>query len=81
MVGGAILFLSRLIILELIDVVFEEDVELGGLLPFIALVVVLLGTEALIQVRFDSLGPSDRVRTQSESGLQRESGTPSKAFV
>ena len=54
-----ILFLSKIIILELIDLIFGEHVELGGLVTFIALVIVLLGVEAALGVTFDVVGRRD----------------------
>ena len=36
-----VLFLSKFVILEVIDIIFGEHVELGGLIPFIALAMLL----------------------------------------
>ena len=58
-----VLFLSKLVILELIDVIFGDHVDLGGLLTFIALVVALIGTEALLKLAFDALGRGEQQAT------------------
>ena len=50
-----LLFASKVVILESVDLVFGDDVEFGGLLPFIILVVVMLAAEALIERVYDAL--------------------------
>ncbi len=45
----AVLFGSKIVILEAVDLIFGEHVELGGLLPFIALVVAILAAEGAVQ--------------------------------
>ena len=50
-----LLFGSKFVILEVVDIVFGDHVELGGLLPFIALVIAMLAAEALIERIYDAL--------------------------
>jgi threonine/homoserine/homoserine lactone efflux protein len=50
-----VLFGSKFVILEAVDLVFGDDVELGGLIPFITLVVVMLAAEAVIERVYDAL--------------------------
>ena len=50
-----VLFGSKFVILEAIDLVFGDDVELGGLIPFIALVVAILAAEAVVERIYDAL--------------------------
>lgn len=52
----AVLFGSKFVILEAVDLIFGEHVELGGLFPFIVLVVALLATEAIIERLYDAIG-------------------------
>lgn len=40
---------SKFVILELIDIVFGESVDFGGLVPFIIVVVALLAAEAILE--------------------------------
>ena len=51
----ALLFASKVVILESVNVVFGDEVEFGGLLPFIVLVVVMLAAEAVIERPYDAL--------------------------
>ena len=60
-VGGflavwGILFLSKFVILEVVDIVFGEHVELGKLLEVILLVLAMLIAQRLIDSLYDSLG-------------------------
>jgi hypothetical protein len=50
-----LLFGSKFVILGAVDVVFGEHVELGGLISFIILVVVMLAAEAFIERIYDAL--------------------------
>ena len=50
-----LLFGSKFVILEAVDIVFGDHVDLGGLLPFIALVIAMLAAEALIERIYDAL--------------------------
>lgn len=51
-----ILFGSKFVILEVVDIVFGEHVELGKLLEVILIVVVMLVAKELVQRAFDALG-------------------------
>lgn len=57
----AILFGSKFVILEVVDVVFGDHVELGKLIEVILIVVVMLASKALVAKVFDWLGPSTQV--------------------
>ena len=52
----AILFLSKFLLLEIVDIVFGDEVELGGLLEIIALVIALMATRQLFQLFYERLG-------------------------
>ena len=52
----AILFLSKFLILEVVDIVFGEHVELGKFLDVIVLVVALMAARAVFQWIYMSLG-------------------------
>lgn len=51
----AVLFGSKIVILESVDIVFGEHVELGGLVPFIVLVITLLAAETIITRIYEAL--------------------------
>ena len=57
----AILFGSKFVILEVVDLVFGDHVELGKLLEVILIVVVMLVSKALVAKVFDRLGPDSEV--------------------
>lgn len=50
-----VLFGSKFVILEAVDLVFGTRVELGGLIPFIVLVVAILAAEAIIERLYEAL--------------------------
>jgi hypothetical protein len=50
-----VLFGSKFVILEAVDIVFGDHVDLGGLVPFIVLVVALLAAEALLTRIYETL--------------------------
>ena len=52
----ALLFGSKFVILEIVDIVFGDDVDFGGLIPFILLVIALLAGEKILTRIYDSLG-------------------------
>ena len=52
----ALLFGSKFVILEIVDIVFGDRVDFGGLIPFIILVVALLAAEKTLTRIYDSLG-------------------------
>ena len=54
-VTWSLLFGSKVVILGIVDLLFGDAVELGGLIPFIVLVVVMLAAEALIKRLYDAL--------------------------
>jgi hypothetical protein len=51
----AVLFGSKIVILEAVDLIFGDHVDLGGLIPFIVLVVAILAAEAIIERLYDAL--------------------------
>ena len=62
----AVLFLSKFVILEVIDIIFGDHVELGKLLDVILLVLALMISRVLVQKAYDSLGvrqPDDETPT------------------
>ena len=54
-----ILFLSKFLILEVVDIVFGEHVELGKFLDVIVLVIALMVARAVFQRIYMSLGESE----------------------
>ena len=50
-----LLVASKVIILETVNIVFGDDVDFGGLLPFIVLIIVMLAAEAIIERADDAL--------------------------
>ena len=51
-----ILFASKLVILELVDIVFGKHVDLGGFLEIIAIAIALMAVEHTLQWVFALLG-------------------------
>lgn len=51
----AVLFGSKFVILETVDVVFGDHVDLGGLVPFIVLAMALLAAETILSRIYDAL--------------------------
>ena len=54
-----VLFLSKFVILEVIDIIFGDHVELGKLLDVIVLVLALMISRALVVKIYDALGQGD----------------------
>jgi len=52
----SILFLSKFVILEVIDILFRDHVELGGFLWIVALIIAMMATRAIVQVIYERLG-------------------------
>ena len=50
-----VLFSSKFVILEVVDIVLGDRVDLGGLIPFILLVVVMLAAEAIVDRIYKAL--------------------------
>lgn len=50
-----VLFGSKFVILEAVDLVFGDRVDLGGLIPFITLAVAMLAAEAIIERIYDAI--------------------------
>ena len=57
-----ILFTSKFIILEIVDIVFGEHVELGHLIDVLVLIIAMMATKAIMVKIYQSLGE----RTTSE---------------
>ena len=55
-----VLFLSKFIILEVIDVIFGDHVDLGKFLDVVVLVLSLMIVRALVAKAFESLGVKDQ---------------------
>ena len=54
-----VLFLSKFVILEVIDIIFGDHVELGKFLDVVVLVLSLMIVRALVQKTYESLGVKD----------------------
>jgi len=52
----SILFLSKFIILEVIDIIFREHVEIKGFIPMVALIITLLIGEQIVHRVYGRLG-------------------------
>lgn len=50
-----LLFGSKFVILEAVDLLFGDHVELGGIVPFIILVITMLAAEAIVERLYDAL--------------------------
>ena len=59
----AVLFGSKFVILEVIDIVFGDHVELGKLIEVIALVIALMVSRQLVTMAFVWIGENDPART------------------
>ena len=63
-VGGitvfAILFLSKLLILEIVNLVFGDEVELGHFVEVVVLIVSMIVARKLVQLGYERLGPPQR---------------------
>ena len=55
-----VLFLSKFIILEVIDIIFGDHVELGKFLDVVALVLSLMIVRAVVAKAYESLGVKDQ---------------------
>jgi len=53
----AILFLSKFLILEVVDLVFGDHVELHGFVEIVSLIVAMIVTRKLLQGIYERLGP------------------------
>jgi hypothetical protein len=60
-----ILFLSKFVILEVVDVVFGDHVELGGFITVLSLVLVMMIAREIVQRIYGSLGRSQPVAADS----------------
>jgi hypothetical protein len=60
-----ILFLSKFVILEVVDVVFGDHVELGGFITVLALVLVMMITREIVQRIYVYLGRSQPAAADS----------------
>ena len=51
----AILFSSKFVILEVIDIIFGEHVEIHGFIPLVLLIITMILTERTVQAIYDRL--------------------------
>jgi hypothetical protein len=52
----SILFGSKFVILEAVDIVFGDHVELGGFLMIVALIIAMMAARAVVQLIYKQLG-------------------------
>jgi len=64
-----VLFLSKFIILEVIDIIFGDHVELGKFLDVVVLVLSLMIVRALVAKAYESLGVKDESGTRIVTGV------------
>ncbi len=50
-----ILFLSKFLILEIIDIIFREKVEIHGFIPFVVMIITMIVTRKIIERIYKSL--------------------------
>jgi len=62
-----VLFGGKLVMLEVVDIVFGDHVSLGHLLEVILIVVAMMVAGQLMQAIYDRLGPSPSERDELES--------------
>jgi hypothetical protein len=60
-----ILFISKFVILEVVDLVFGEHVELGGFITVVLLVLTMMIAREIVQRIYVSLGRSQPVAEDS----------------
>ena len=58
----SILFLSKFVILEAIDIIFGEHVEIGGFIPIVALIISMLVAELIVKRIYERLGRVEYVQ-------------------
>lgn len=56
----AILFLSKFVILEAVDIVFGDHVELGHFIEIVVLIVAMIVARVALQTVYERLGRADR---------------------
>ena len=56
----AILFLSKFLILEVVDVVFGDHVELGHFVEIVSLIVAMIASRLALRAVYDRLGEAPR---------------------
>ena len=66
----AILFLSKFAILWIVDIIFEDDVDLGGFLQVLILVLVMMVTRRVSLFVFERLGGSNRNAPEKADALE-----------
>lgn len=52
----AILFSSKFVILEIIDIIFRDDVEIDGFVPLVLLIITMIVAERAVEVVNERLG-------------------------
>lgn len=62
-----VLFGSKFLILEIVDIVFGDHVELGHLLEVILIVVTMMAAGQLVQLAYDRLGPETDEKSESST--------------
>ncbi len=56
----AILFSSKFVILEVIDIIFRDDVEIDGFIPLVLLIITMIVAERVVQVVNERLSTGGR---------------------
>ena len=65
----AIMFFSKIVILVVVQIIFEDDVDLGGFLNVLVLVLAMMVARRVTAVVFQRLGGPDDKSTESATGL------------
>ena len=56
----AILFSSKFVILEVIDIIFRDDVEIDGFIPLVLLIITMIVVERVVQFVYERLSAGGR---------------------
>ena len=56
----AILFSSKFVILEVIDIIFRDDVEIDGFIPLVLLIITIIVAERVVQFIYGRLSAGGR---------------------
>ncbi len=62
LIAVGILFSSKFIILEVIDIIFRDHVEIHGFLPLVLLIITMIVTERIVQAIYDRLATQETGR-------------------
>lgn len=59
LIAIGILFSSKFVILEVIDIIFRDHVEIRGFVPLVPLIITMIVTERIVQAIYDRLATQE----------------------